>query len=147
MRPVNQVPLSLIEMNCSPLASSRHPDSPPKPRNRELTISPLRNSSAPKRVRARSRVSKDGMGRALTSIDTGAAAENSSGGVCACAAAGTSPAAAEARKRRRVRCLRIGVCIVGIEPFQSVISGLDQAIHLLRKTLLKRDGYAGQARV
>ncbi|MEA2939943.1 MAG: hypothetical protein QOD09_472 [Bradyrhizobium sp.] len=29
----------------------------------------------------------------------------------------------------------------------SVIAGLDPAIHLLRKTLAKSDGYAGQARV
>src|SRR4030088_3357519 len=112
MRPVNQVPLSLIEMKCSPLASSRNPDSPPKPRNREVRINPLRYSSAPKRTRARSRVSNDGIGRALTSLDTGKATENSSGegcldgggvAVCAWASAGTSRAAAEARKRRRGR--------------------------------------------
>ena len=31
--------------------------------------------------------------------------------------------------------------------FLLVIAGLDPAIHLLRKTLVKIDGYAGQARV
>ena len=44
MRPVNQPPLSLIAMKRSPLASSRRPDNPPKPRNREVRISPLRYS-------------------------------------------------------------------------------------------------------
>jgi hypothetical protein len=32
-------------------------------------------------------------------------------------------------------------------PINLVIAGLDPAIHLLRKTLSKMDGYAGQARV
>ena len=81
MRPVNQLPLSLMAMKRSPLASSRKPDSPPKPRNREVRISPLRYSSEPNRTRERSRVSNDGIGRALTSIETGAATENSSGAI------------------------------------------------------------------
>src|SRR6266567_754236 len=82
MRPVNQLPLSLIEMKRSPLASSRNPDSPPKPRKLEVRINPLRYSSEPNRTRARSLVSKEGIGRALTSIETGAAIENSSGEGC-----------------------------------------------------------------
>src|ERR1700692_1691619 len=40
MRPVNQLPLSLKEMKRSPLASSRHPDSPPKPGKAEVRTSP-----------------------------------------------------------------------------------------------------------
>src|SRR5215216_3694742 len=97
MRPVNQLPLSLIAMKRSPLASSRRPDNPPKPRNREVRISPLRYSSSPNRRRDRSRVSNEGSGRALTSIETGAMTENSSGtvgfggrwtAVCAAAMAG-----------------------------------------------------------
>ena len=79
MRPVNQPPLSLMAMKRSPLASSRRPDNPPKPRNREVRISPLRYSSSPNRTRERSRVSNEGSGRALTSIETGAVTENSSG--------------------------------------------------------------------
>src|SRR6266850_6198944 len=117
MRPVNQLPLSLIEMKRSPLASSRNPDSPPKPRKLEVRISPLRYSREPNRTRARSRVSKEGIGRALTSIETGAATENSSGEGCfgggcvaSCAraicgtAADKSPAAVDFRKRRREKC-------------------------------------------
>src|SRR5258707_13416414 len=117
MRPVNQLPLSLIEMKRSPLASSRNPDSPPKPRKLEVRISPLRYSREPNRARARSRVSKEGIGRALTSIETGAATENSSGDGCfgggcvaSCAraicgtAADKSPAAVDFRKRRRQKC-------------------------------------------
>src|SRR5712675_1084560 len=65
MRPVNQLPLSLIEMKRSPLASSRNPDSPPKPRKLEVRISPLRYSREPNRTRARSRVSKEGIGRGV----------------------------------------------------------------------------------
>ena len=77
-------------------------------------MSPLRYSSAPNRTRERSRVSNEGIGRALTSIETGAATEYSSGlacfgrgwtAVCACATAGSaaieSPAAVYCRKRRR----------------------------------------------
>src|ERR1700694_2445581 len=115
MRPVNQLPLSLIEMKRSPLASSRKPDSPPKPRNGEVRISPLRYSSDPNRTCWRSRVSNEGSGRALTSIETGAATEYLSGGIvfgggcvasCAHAKPGTaiaeSPAAVDFRKRRRL---------------------------------------------
>src|SRR3990170_3275230 len=104
----------------SPAASSRNPDSPPKPRNREVMISPLRYSSPPNRVRVRSPVLKDGSGRALTSIDTGAVTVNSSGvrgfggGVvasCAAAMPGIarleSPAAVDFRKRRRLIGARI----------------------------------------
>jgi hypothetical protein len=40
---------------------------------------PLRYSSSPNRTRDRSRVSNEGSGRALTSIETGAVTENSSG--------------------------------------------------------------------
>src|SRR6185295_13474527 len=113
MRPVNQLPLSLIAMNCSPLASSRHPDNPPKPRNGEVRTRPERYCNAPKRVRERSRVSNDEIGRAWTSIEAGAATENSSGargfadGFVACAYAmdGINPAAAEATNRRRVKSL------------------------------------------
>src|SRR3954469_12924998 len=114
MRPVNQLPLSLIAMNCSPLASSRKPDNPPKPRNGEVSTSPERYCSAPKRVRARSRVSNAGIARAWTSSGTGAVTENSSGArgfadsfvaVCAYATAGRSPAAAEEMKPRRVKSL------------------------------------------
>src|ERR1700722_14063357 len=115
MRPVNQLPLSLNEMKRSPLGSSRKPDSPPKPGKREVSASPLRYSSAPKRVCARSFGSKKGIGRALTSIDTASVTENSSGGAgfcggcVACCARATSasataesPAALHFRKRRRV---------------------------------------------
>jgi hypothetical protein len=116
MRPVNQLPLSLIEMNRSPLASSRNPDRPPKPGKREVRTRPLRYSSDPNRTCARSRGSKEGIGRALTSIETGTAAENSSDGVvfggawvasCARAISGSaiaeSPAAVDFRKFLRVR--------------------------------------------
>src|SRR6202011_4581900 len=115
MRPVNQLPLSLTEMKRSPLASShRHADSPPKPGKPEVSTSPLRYSSAPKRRREWSLVSKEGIGRALTSIGAGAVTECSSsaarfgGWVASCAralpgsAASESPAAAKFRKRRRV---------------------------------------------
>ena len=100
MRPVNQLPL--VADGNEALALRRRgeiPDSPPKPRNREVRISPLRYSSAPNRTRERSRVSKEGIGRALTSIATGAATVNSSGaiGFCACGVAGI----ARARKPRR----------------------------------------------
>ena len=44
-------------------------------------MSPLRYSSSPNRRRDRSRVSNEGSGRALTSIETGAVTENSSGTV------------------------------------------------------------------
>src|SRR6267142_458173 len=121
MRPVNQLPLSLIEMKRSPLASSRNPDSPPKPRKLEVRTSPLRYSSEPNRTRARSRVSKAGIGRALTSIETGAATENWSGTGCfgggcvaSCAraisgiAADKSPAAVDFSKRRREKCAESG---------------------------------------
>src|SRR5438552_16263468 len=120
MRPVNQLPLSLSAMKRSPLLSSRRPDRPPKPRNGEVRISPLRYSSEPNRTRERSRVSNDGNGLALTSIETGAVTENSSGtdgfdgrctAVCAHAIPGSvalgSPAAAILRKRRRLRAARI----------------------------------------
>src|ERR1700721_4786798 len=80
MRPVNQLPLSLNEMKRSPLASSRNPDSPPKPGNREVRASPLRNSSDPKRRCVRSLRSNEAIGRALTPIETGAVTEYSSGG-------------------------------------------------------------------
>ncbi len=116
MRPVNQLPLSLMAMKRSPFASSRNPDSPPKPRNREVRISPLRYSSEPNRKWPRSLVSNEGSGRALTSIETGAATESSSGvgcfgggwtPTCAFAISGTasaeSPAAVDFRKRRRLR--------------------------------------------
>src|ERR1700676_1910437 len=117
MRPVNQLPLSLKEMKRSPLASSRKPDSPPKPGKREVRISPLRYSSLPNRIWERARVSKYGNGRALTWIETGAATECSPEAVgfdggrvagCACAmadiACAESPAAVDIRKRRRLRC-------------------------------------------
>jgi hypothetical protein len=42
-------------------------------------------------------------------------------------------------RRRRMRANRFR--------FLLVMAGLDPAIHLLRKTLVKIDGYAGQARV
>ncbi len=111
MRPVNQPPLSLIAMKRSPLASSRKPDSPPKPRNLEVRINPLRYSSAPKRTCERSRLPKEASGRAFTSIETGSVTEYSSGlyfgGFCtavcaqsgAGAAAAKSPAAVDVRKR------------------------------------------------
>src|SRR5437016_5699980 len=116
MRPVNQPPLSLMAMKRSPLASSRRPDKPPKPRNREVSTNPLRNSSSPKRTRERSRVSKPASGRALTSIETGAVTQYSSGlyfggrctAVCATAdfgsASANSPAVVDVRKARRPSC-------------------------------------------
>src|ERR1700687_5048491 len=120
MRPVNQLPLSLKEMKRSPLASSRKPDSPPKPGKREVRISPLRYCSAPKRTWERSRVSNEGSGRALTSIETGAVTENSfalarlrAACVAGCVramsgiAASESPAAVDFRKRRRLIGTRI----------------------------------------
>src|SRR5882762_6590954 len=101
-------------MKRSPLASSRNPDSPPKPRKGEVSTSPLRYSSEPKRTCERSRGSNEGIGRALTSIETGAVTENSSiladfggGWVASCAratpgsAASAKPAAASSRTRRR----------------------------------------------
>src|SRR5258706_10907028 len=121
MRPVNQLPLSLTEMKRSPLASShRHADRPPKPGKREVSTSPLRYSKAPKRARCGSRGSKAGIGRAWTSIATGAVTENSSGAarfgdgcVASCArampgsAANESPAAVDFRKRRRLMGTRM----------------------------------------
>src|SRR5487761_2291066 len=117
MRPVNQFPLSLNEMKRSPFGSSRIPDSPPKPWKPEVRTSPLRYSSAPNRTRERSPGSKTGIGRAWTSIETGAATGNSSGGTgfargsvasCPHAIPGIaivdSPAAVDVRKRRRERC-------------------------------------------
>src|SRR5216683_8232136 len=103
-------------MKRSPLGSSRSPDSPPKPRKGEVSTSPLRYSSEPKRTCERSRGSNEGIGRALTSIETGAVTENSSiladfggGWVASCAratsgsAASANPAAASSRTRRRER--------------------------------------------
>src|SRR5947207_675888 len=117
MRPVNQLPLSLMAMKRSPLGAKRSPDKPPKPRKGEVRISPLRYSSEPNRTRARSRVSNEGSGLALTSIETGVVTENSSGftrfggrssAVCADAMPGSAstenPAAVDVRKQRRERC-------------------------------------------
>ena len=111
---MNQVPLSLNEMKRSPLASSRSPDSPPKPGKDEVNASPLRYCSDPKRTCELSRGSNEAIGRALTSIDTGTVAGASSehggfggGSVASCAwtmagsVASDSPAAADCRKRRR----------------------------------------------
>ena len=78
MRPVNQPPLSEMAMKRSPFGSSLIPDKPPKPRNPEVSTSPLRHSSEPKRTCERSRGSKEAIGRALTSIETGAVTEYSS---------------------------------------------------------------------
>src|ERR1700733_5884087 len=116
MRPVNQAPLSLNEMKRSPLASSRNPDNPPNPGNREVKASPLRYSSDPKRTCARSLLSNEAIGLALTSIETGAVTENSSGAIgfdggsvadCASTNRGIAmvetPIAPDVRKRRRVR--------------------------------------------
>jgi hypothetical protein len=118
MRPVNQAPWSLNEMKRSPLASSRNPDSPPNPGNRDVSASPLRYSSDPKRTCARSPRSNEAIGRALTSIETGAVTEVSSGttgfsggSVADCAhaihgiAMAESPIAPDIRKRRRVTSL------------------------------------------
>ena len=129
MRPVNQLPLSLNEMKRSPLASSRNPDSPPKAGNREVKASPLRYSSDPKRTRVRSLRSNGAIGRALTSIETGAATENSSGGSgfgggsvadCARASSGIamveSPIVPDIRKRRRVRSVVIPECAIWRRP-------------------------------
>src|ERR1700736_2280063 len=114
MRPVNQLPLSLKEMKRSPLASSRHPDSPPKPGKAEVRSSPLRYLSLPNWTREWSRVSNAAIGLALIPIETGAAAENSpvgtgfGGCVASCAratsaiAASETPAAVILRKRRRL---------------------------------------------
>src|SRR5580704_18096889 len=123
MRPVNQLPLSLKEMKRSPLASSRIPDNPPKPRNGEVRISPLRYSSEPNRTCERSRLSNEGSGRALTSIETGAPTENSSGVTgfgggwvadCARAVPGSArvenAAAVDFRKRRRETSNDIETC-------------------------------------
>jgi hypothetical protein len=103
--PVNQLPLSLMAMKPSPLASSRRPEIPPKSRYFEVSTSPLRYCSEPKRRWVRSRVSKEGIGRASTSMETGALADGGAGTgtVCARAWAGnTALAAAAMRKRRRV---------------------------------------------
>src|SRR6478609_4774310 len=116
MRPVNQSPLSLNEMKRSPLRSSRSPDNPPKPGKGEVSTRPLRYCSEPNRRCERSRMSNDGIGRAVTLIATGALTETAPGASgfaggsiadCACAspaiAADERPAAAEVRKRRRER--------------------------------------------
>src|SRR6266446_3153762 len=117
-------------MKRSPLASShRHADRPPKPGKREVSTSPLRYSSAPKRRRWGSRGSKAGIGRALTSIATGAVTECSSGvarfgGGCvaSCArampgsAANESPAAVKFSKRRREMSGDIETCLLNLEP-------------------------------
>src|SRR6185437_11278618 len=114
MRPVNQLPLSLKEMKRCPLLSSLMPDKPPNPGKLEVSTRPLRNCSEPNRTREWSRGSNEGIGRALTSIETGEAMECSSGIACLedgpaadCArasagkAASDNPAAADFRKRRR----------------------------------------------
>src|SRR6202012_650614 len=115
MRPVNQLPLSLNEMKRSPLPSSRSPDSPPKPGNDEVSTRPLRYCSEPNRRCERSRMSNEAIGRALTSIATGAATAAGPGGSgfaggwiadCPDAMPGTAAkqtAAADWRKRRRER--------------------------------------------
>src|SRR6202042_1548668 len=115
MRPVNQLPLSLKEMKRSPFASSLSPDNPPKPGNDEVSTRPLRYCSEPNRRCERSRMSNEGIGRALTSIATGAATEFGSAGsgfaggaIADCARsrvgiAANGNAAAEVRKRRRER--------------------------------------------
>src|ERR1700742_4567913 len=115
MRPVNQVPLSLNEMKRSPFASSRSPDSPPKPGNGDVSTRPLRYCSEPNRRCERSRMSNEAIGRALTSIATGAANAAGSGGSglaggwiadCPDAMPGTAAketAAADWSKRRRGR--------------------------------------------
>src|SRR6266480_498980 len=134
-------------MKRSPLASSRHADSPPKPRKFEVRISPLRYSSDPKRVRERSRGSKAGIGRALTSIETGALTKDSSANACfgggcvaSCARAmagiaiAETPAAVDVRKRRREiskdiclegRCLE--ACATGSVPPLPSNSGLPES--------------------
>jgi len=71
MRPVNQLPWSLTAMKRSPFGSSRSAERPPNPENDEVRIRPLRYSSEPNRTRERSRMSNDGNGRAVTSIETG----------------------------------------------------------------------------
>src|SRR5579871_5996020 len=112
MRPVNQWPWSLNEMKRWPRASSRNPDNPPKRGKDEVSTSPLRYSNAPKRVRSWSWRSNQRMGRALTSIETGASAstvelaEAGDATNCALAIPGTAIAdrpAAILRKRRRER--------------------------------------------
>src|ERR1700726_988405 len=120
MRPVNQLPLSLREMKRSPFASRRIADNPPKPEKAEVSTRPERYSSESNRTCERSRGSKKGIGRALTSIAAGAATECSSGttgfaGVlgadCAPAMSGNAsaeiPAAAYFSTRRRLIVLRI----------------------------------------
>src|SRR6202035_4840685 len=123
MRPVNQLPLSLKEMKRSPLASSRNPDSPPKPGKPEVRISPLRYSSLPNRTWERSLVSNDGNGGAFPSIETGAAAPGSAGAsgfaggwIADCArqmpgiTASEIPAAVDFSRRRRERLKNIETC-------------------------------------
>src|SRR6476620_8100076 len=129
MRPVNQSPLSLNEMKRSPLRSSRSPDNPPKPGKGEVSTRPLRYCSEPNRRCERSRMSNDGIGRAVTSIATGAGAETAAGTggfaggsiadcprVLAAIAADERPAAAEVRKRRRERRDRKGQDPKGQDP-------------------------------
>jgi hypothetical protein len=85
----------------------------------------------------RSLLSNDGMGRALTSIATGAATENSSGGSGFCAsafganAATAIPAAVDFSKRRRLKdadmrfyecSLRLGPRVFGAAPLVSLNS-------------------------
>src|ERR1700751_715552 len=114
MRPVHQLPLSLSAMKRSPLALRRMPDSPPKPGKDEVSTSPLRYSSEPKRTCEWSCGSKSGIGRALTSIEAGALTECSATAVdlaggrvvdCARPRSGPNttenPAADISRKRRR----------------------------------------------
>src|SRR5581483_1289333 len=129
MRPVNQLPLSLSAMKCSPLASRRMPDRPPKPGKDEVSTSPLRYSSEPKRTCERSRGSKEAIGRAFTAIATGSvtecswmAADLADSWVAACASAKPGPDAAESpaadisRNRRRESLLLTSLRVQAARP-------------------------------
>src|SRR5258708_33213715 len=101
-----------MAMNFSPLGSSRNPERPPKPLNFEVRTTPLRYCSDPNLRCERSRRSKEGIGRASISIETGAFA----GGGSATAGSATvkSVAAVATWKKRQRDCAKI--------PFRSIIA-------------------------
>src|ERR1700722_10588751 len=129
MRPVNQVPLSLKEINRSPFGSSRSPDSPPKPLNFEVSTSPLRYCSEPNRTCEWSRRSKNGIGWKATSIDMGEEGKNFSRATSDWARTDVAeterPATAPTSKRRRRNKASISRSLFSSSDVQRLAGGLD----------------------
>src|SRR4051812_15996438 len=104
MRPRSQCPASVTARKRLPSGSIRSPEMPPKSVDGEVNTSPPRNSSLPKRRRSWSRLSKEVIGVARTSMrpcaSAGAAASRS-------AAAARSTAGETGREKSATRCPRI----------------------------------------